>query len=406
MPRVPSTPNRTIKTGSDSPRNWTRQRNKKATRRSEVVGNEYESMTEDEEDKYHTQDDETPELLQATRSSESLYEEEDLVNNVDSLNGTLVNWGGLPSSPLFTDDDSPAFDGLRLYITTPDQALSARPSPVVHELTPGLSSDMEQSPITSLSPTADSPTTLSAHFSSHTLPEVTFPNNTGSPSLIQIADFASFLQQGVSGEVPSDAVINELNPPTAVPLASATMHHTAGLVALEYTPGSYPQFLPAELNNGVFPFVGMEAVVPEHPEQPIWDPIQNFGYIERELLQHATPVLPAAAPAFPLPATAPVPPVPANVAAGQFDQNAAYPDLPYQWNYIPQTFGGAQPLAAPPPVFQQQSAPSSAVQNVFNFNSPVSLNIHNATTTGQRVRTKVQGMDGWFTPDEAWTSAQ
>jgi len=368
-----------------------------------LASRKWKAMSEDEKAMYRIQPRESPELPHVTEPFDDLYEDEDLINNVVSLNDSPVKEEEqFPLSPLFSEfwsDAGPsAFDEFTAVDPSVlEEIASAGPSRVVLELPlPGPSSTHEapvvgpsftvdQYSLPTSSPSAGGPSVASpAPVPASTLTpthllatdnlvngtdlslfdafaydyppvaEVTFPDNNW-------WDEASYTTDP-TGTYGSDL-------PTPVPPTPTT-----GYTALQtpwYTPGLHTHDLPTGFDDTQFAFNNVGAVVPEQPTQNTYS----------ECLPHLSVAPPTPAPAS-VPALAPVPEI-----AGQFGQMAGFPGDQYQWNGVTQTFENNQLLAPPPPLFNQ-NVPLPVIQQIFNA----------VGQDGKGFRLGPVGVQLWFTP--------
>ena len=384
-------------------------------------------MSSSEKKMYRVQRLETPELFHATESLDDLYEEEDLVNNVVSLDATPIKQEEELASPLFSEFEptlgSPAYSehstagSSTLYrssstgLSPADRELALPIPSHIHEvLTPGPYSCMGQSPLAALTPAfEDSPVAgpsipLHAPIPVYPLPKY-IASGSADPSVFDEAKYNYLAslpnptfhpQQGdwlslFSGEVLSSTVpaeIHESGHPTAVPATPTT-----GLATPGYTPAFFAQDLPAGLDNNLLSFTGMEAGV---SEQPIWNVSSHLEYVNHQSLPPSAPGLLTATPAAILPAPAPALSVP--VLTGQVGQNAGLLGDPYPWNDINRILESDQLLAVPPPVPQQSAPPT--IQHTFHHTfSFVSSN--GMGPDGKPIQVAIPGMQIWFTQPPA-----
>ena len=415
MPRTPRAPHRRITAYQRFYTQWCKERKEYALPCSlRAAGKIWKKMTEEEKAMYRVQLREASEQPRITGPFYDPFEEEDLINNVVSLNSSPIKQEEqLLVSPFLGDFwPVPGPSTLdELPISGPstsvfDQSISTGPSPVIHELPLDSSptdevpatepcSSMDQSSFTAfLSAIEESPAAgsssipLSAPIPTYPLPACRFLDGTDFSLLDESAyaylpptptpTFAS--SEGnwwdLFGEVPPTAIPTESDPPTSVPITPATGHSSLALPAPQYTPGLHTQDLPSGLEGGQFAFNGMEAAV---PEQPTWNTHDDTGNFQQLSLAPFAPIPPAPVPTF----------LPPPMVPGQFGQMAGFSDNSCSWDNTARVLGNDQLQVTLPPI-HNQNIPFAAVQQSFD-----AINA-NFGQGGKPLR--LAGVSLWFAP--------
>jgi len=417
MPRAQNT--------SDSPRHpvayrnwyfdWCKERKLQGLSCSrKFASSAWRKMSEDEKARYRAQPHETPESPHITGPFHYLDEDEDLINNVVSLNPSPVKEEEqLPLSPLFSEFEHGGGPSIfdEFYAPGPsvlDQGPSTEPRRVVLELPfsgpssanefplAGPSFNTDQFSFAAPSPSVDEPFVDSPPAVSHSTPIPSHPplpaNDVVNEPDFSLLDEAAYTYQASlppaheltfpeynfwdeTSYDPIPTEIHQLDLPTPVPTTPMTGYNA--LQTPWYTPGLHSQPLPTGLDDTQFLFDNVEVpVVPE--QQQTW----SNNYESSECFPQLS-----MEPPTPAPPLAPVPEI-----GGQFDQMAGFQGDPYQWNGAPnaQMFENNQFQIPPAPVFDQ-NLPLAAVQQVFN-----AVNINNLGQEGKRLG--LVGVQLWFTP--------
>ena len=421
MPRIPSTPNAPSRHANSYARfyaEWSKER--KFYRLScsrKDAGIAWRKLTPDEKAQYDVQARESSELSDVDRTivdSDSYMDEEDLINNVFSLDSSPVKQQEqLPGSPLFSESwptlsPSPFGEFLTAGPSTLNQTPSISPSPVLQESILGSAPALRRSSTleravydTFISAIEASPVPGSSSIppstpidQTHPLPPIQFPSDEElldesgymypqSPTFSTLG--LDWMNHELFGEAPSTEVsagVNESSPPTPVPATPTTGYRTLGFPTPGYTPLPFhAQELPSGLDNGQFQFNGVGGMA---PEQSVWDaytyPVNTPQFLP-------APPAPIPSVSFPIPAPTPAPVATEQIihTIGRFPAGDTY-----QLDGNTRVFDCSEPQAGPSSI--DQALPLAAIQQTFD-----SVNTNRFGQDGKPVKFDLVGVNLLFT---------